>query len=108
MLLAAAADGENFSERDLVLFHPREQQVERGGPEQGIAVLDERIAAGQHTVLGFELRQFLVEIQRVLINHLARVEVNHDGTQALGAGIESEKKFAHTIIYFLVADLIAR
>ena len=97
VLLAAAADGENFSERDLVFFHPRKNQIERRDPHLRRAVFDERVAAGQHAVLGFELRQLLVKIQRVFIDDLARVEVNDHGAQALRAGIESKKKFGHVI-----------
>ena len=53
VLLAAAADGEDFAERDAVLFHLREQQVQRRGPQQRRAVFDERVAVGQHAVSAF-------------------------------------------------------
>ena len=91
VLLAAAADGEDFAQRDAVLFHLGEQQVERLGPHQRRAVFDERIGIGQDAVLGSVLRQRLVKVQRFFVNHLAAVEVNDDRAQALGAGIESEK-----------------
>jgi hypothetical protein len=104
VLLAAAADGENLAKRDAVLFHLRENQVERLRPHQRRAVFDERVAVGQDAVPRAIMRQHVVEVQGLFVNHLARVEVNDDGAQALRAGIESEKKSGHVIFEILFAS----
>jgi hypothetical protein len=95
VLLAAAADGEYFSERHPVIFHGRKELVQRRGPKPRGTVFYQRVAVGKHTIAGFELRQCLVEIKRFFINHLARIEVNDHRAQALGAGIQSEEKSSH-------------
>ena len=91
MLLAAAADGENFAESDAIRLHGGENLVQRVGPEQRRTVLHQRVTMRQHAVLRFVTGQCAVEVQGFFVNHLARVEVNDDGAEALGAGIESEK-----------------
>ena len=76
VLLAAAADGEDFAEGDAVFFHFSKHQIERVGPEQRGAVFDERVAVGEDAVPGFIFREGAVEIEGFFVNDFAGIKVN--------------------------------
>ena len=91
VLLAAAADGQDIAQRHPVLFHARENQVQRLGPHQGRAMLHQRIPQGQHPVFRPVVRQRPVKVDRFFIDRPARAEIDDHRAEALRAGIQSEK-----------------
>ncbi len=98
VLLSATANGKDFAEWHAVLFHLREQHIERLSPHQRRTVNNERVVMAQRALSGAVVRQRLVEIQRLVINNAPRIVVDHLRRKTLRAGIESEKKPGHACV----------
>ncbi len=95
MLLAGPGDGEDLAQGHAVGLHPGQQPVQGLGPHLWRGMLDPRIRVGQHTVLGPVLRQDRIEVERLLVDNLARVVVDHNGGETLGAGVQAKEKSCH-------------
>ncbi len=91
MLLAGPGHGKDLAQGHPVGLHPAEQQVQGLGPHLGRAVFDQWVGIRQHAVDGPVAGQAGVEVQGVFVDHLAGIVIDHDGGEALGTRIQTEK-----------------
>ena len=90
VLLRRPGDRRDSPEVDAALREPAEHHVQRLGPHHRRRHRLIRMSTRQHAVPGPVMRQRRIEAQRLCEHDLARVAVDDDGGQALGAGIEAE------------------
>jgi len=91
VLLAAAADGEDFAERDLVLFHLRKSRSSAAPQSNGELCLMSGSRWGSTPFLFLNCGSAWSKFKDFFVMNLAGVEVNDPALQALRAGIESKK-----------------